>query len=109
MYALSGLDIALWDILGKAATLPIYKLLGGAQCDRLPAYASLLKYGETNAVGRYCEEALGRGYRDLKVHETGRQEIVAAARRLRAHNGGGLVGDVNSPLVAPGGPAAGAP
>ena len=99
MYALSGLDIALWDVLGKAANLPIYKLLGGAQCDRLPAYASLLKYGETNALVRYCEEALGRGYRDLKVHETGRQEIVAAARRLRAHNGGGLMVDVNAPWV----------
>jgi len=97
MYALSGLDIALWDILGKAKNQPIYKLLGGAQREKLPAYASLLRYGDTDVVVRTCEEALGRGYRDLKVHETGREEITAAAKLLRRHNGGALMVDVNAP------------
>jgi D-galactarolactone cycloisomerase len=97
MYALSGLDIALWDILGKAANLPIYKLLGGAQCAKLPAYASLLKYAETDVVVGTCIEALGRGYSELKVHETGRDEITAAAQLLRRHNGGSLMVDVNAP------------
>jgi L-alanine-DL-glutamate epimerase-like enolase superfamily enzyme len=97
MFALSGLDIALWDILGKAANLPIYKMLGGAQCAKLPAYASLLKYADTKLVVRYCEEALGRGYSELKVHETGRDEIAAAAHLLRKHNRGALMVDVNAP------------
>jgi D-galactarolactone cycloisomerase len=97
MYALSGLDIALWDILGKAQNTPIYKLLGGAPCTKLPAYASLLKYGETDVVVRTCEEALGRGYRELKVHETGCEQIAAAAHLLRRHNGGSLMVDVNAP------------
>jgi D-galactarolactone cycloisomerase len=97
MYALSGLDIALWDILGKAQNMPIYKLLGGAQCAKLPAYASLLKYAETDVVVRTCEEALGRDYRELKVHETGRAEITAAAQLLRRHNGSSLMVDVNAP------------
>jgi L-alanine-DL-glutamate epimerase-like enolase superfamily enzyme len=97
MYALSGLDIALWDILGKSKNLPIYKLLGGASCEKLPAYASLLKYGDTDIVVRTCEQALGRGYRELKVHETGRAEITAAAQLLRRHNGGSLMVDVNAP------------
>jgi len=97
MYALSGVDIALWDILGKATNKPIYELLGGAQFSRLPAYASLLKYADADVVARTCEEALNRGYRDLKVHETGREEITAAAQMLRRHNGGGLMVDVNAP------------
>jgi D-galactarolactone cycloisomerase len=97
MYALSGLDIALWDILGKSKNLPIYRLLGGAPCAKLPAYASLLKYGNTDIVVRTCEDALGRGYRELKIHETGRAEITAAAQLLRRHNGGSLMVDVNAP------------
>jgi L-alanine-DL-glutamate epimerase-like enolase superfamily enzyme len=99
MYALSGLDIALWDILGKAAGLPIYKLLGGCALDKLPAYASLLKYNNVDNVARVTEEALGRGYHDLKVHETGRAEITAAAKILRQKTGAGLMVDVNAPWV----------
>src|SRR5664279_5655954 len=86
MYALSGLDIALWDILGKATNKPIYKLLGGAQCEKLPAYASLLKYADTDVVVRTSEIALGRGYHEIKIHETGREEITAAANLLRRYN-----------------------
>ena len=92
-----GVDIALWDILGKATNKPIYELLGGAQCEKLPAYASLLKYADKDVVVRTSEEALGRGYRDLKVHETGREEITATAQILRRHNGGALMVDVNAP------------
>ena len=97
MYALSGLDTALWDILGKTQNQPIYKLLGGAPCAKVPAYASLLKYADTDVVVRTCEEALGRGYRDLKIYETGRNEITAAAQLLRKQNGGALMVDVNAP------------
>jgi D-galactarolactone cycloisomerase len=97
MYALSGLDIALWDILGKSKGMPIYQLLGGKPCAKLPAYASLLKYNDTDVVVRTCEQALDRGYSELKIHETGRNEITAAAQVLRLHNGGSLMVDVNAP------------
>jgi D-galactarolactone cycloisomerase len=97
MYALSGLDIALWDILGKSKGLPICRLLGGEPCAKLPAYASLLKYGDTDVVVRTCEAALDRGYSELKIHETGRAEITAAAQLLRRHNNGSLMVDVNAP------------
>lgn len=97
MYALSGLDIALWDILGKAANLPIYKLLGGASATKLPAYASLLKYGETAAVETYCEQALSRGYAHVKVHETGLGPIAAAVKLMRQQRGTPVMVDVNAP------------
>ena len=68
MYALSALDIALWDIAGKAAGLPLWRLLG-ATPQQLTAYASLLRYGDARSVAAACERALARGYRDIKLHE----------------------------------------
>ena len=78
MYALSAIDIALWDIAGKLAKLPLYRLLGGSSRQELPAYASLLRYGETAAVRRYVERALKRGYRHIKLHEIMESTIGAA-------------------------------
>src|SRR5262249_47933910 len=69
IYALSGIDIALWDNAGKVAGLPLYRLLGGGTRADLPAYASLLRYGAADAVAFYTEQALKRGYRDIKLHE----------------------------------------
>ena len=78
IYALSGIDIALWDIAGKAAGLPLYRLLGGSARADLPAYASLLRYGTASAVAHYTEQALGRGYRHIKLHEITVPEVKAA-------------------------------
>src|SRR5881409_2635036 len=78
IYALSGIDIALWDIAGKVAGLPLYRLLGGGPRADLPAYASLLRYGDAKAVAFYTEQALKRGYRDIKLHEITLPEVKAA-------------------------------
>jgi D-galactarolactone cycloisomerase len=69
LYALSGLDIALWDIAGKAAGLPLWRLWGGKPVGTLASYASLLRYGAPDLVAAACERAVGRGYRDIKLHE----------------------------------------
>lgn len=80
MYALSAIDIALWDIAGKLAGLPLYRLLGGSPRDKLPAYASLLRYGEAGAVTHYVGRALQRGYRHIKLHEITVEPIEAARK-----------------------------
>jgi D-galactarolactone cycloisomerase len=78
IYALSGIDIALWDIAGKLAGQPLYRLLGGSGRADLPAYASLLRYGTAGAVAHYTEQALARGYRHIKLHEITVPEVRAA-------------------------------
>jgi L-alanine-DL-glutamate epimerase-like enolase superfamily enzyme len=79
-YALSGLDIALWDIAGKAAGVPLHRLLGGAQRQSIPCYASLLRYAEPPLVAQYCERALSEGHSAIKLHEVS-DAAVAAGRR----------------------------
>ncbi len=92
-YALSGLDIALWDIAGKAAGKPIHQLIGGAKRASIPCYASLLRYNEPKLVARYCEQAVGEGFGAIKLHEI-TDEAVAAARRAVPDNVA-LMCDVN--------------
>ena len=79
VFAISGLDIALWDLAGKAAGKPLYELLGGAKRTRLPCYASLLRYAEPKLVAEYCRRALGEGYDAIKLHEI-TDDAIAAAR-----------------------------
>jgi L-alanine-DL-glutamate epimerase-like enolase superfamily enzyme len=59
MAAISGVDIALWDILGKSAKQPVYRLLGGRTKPRIPVYASRLY---SDKLDKLAEEA--RGYKD---------------------------------------------
>ncbi len=101
MFAFSGIDMALWDIAGKVAGKPLYQLLGGKERDTIPAYASLLRYGDADVVVHYCEEALGRGYKDLKIHEITEKEITAAAEVAKRHGAGALMVDVNAPWTVP--------
>lgn len=95
IYALSAIDIALWDIAGKLAGLPLYRLLGGSERQNLPAYASLLRYGDAGAVAHHTAEALSRGYRQIKVHEIEIAPIKAA--REAAGDGIALMVDCNCP------------
>jgi galactonate dehydratase len=90
MTAISGAEIALWDLVGKACGQPVYKLLGGRCHDRLPAYANGW-YGGADTPEEYAERAraaVARHYRALKFDPFGtawkdlspRQEEEAVAR-----------------------------
>ena len=92
-FALSGLDIALWDIAGKAAGKPLHALLGGARAGRLACYASLLRYADGALAARYCEQALGAGFGAIKLHEV--SEPVIAAARAAVPGSAALLLDVN--------------
>ncbi len=84
--ALSGLDIALWDIRGKLEGVSVSTLLGGAKRPRVECYASLLQYyGNPEYLKRNTARALERGYRQIKLHERS-AEAIAAARDVTGYD-----------------------
>jgi L-alanine-DL-glutamate epimerase-like enolase superfamily enzyme len=93
MFAISGFDIALWDIAAKAQHKPLHALLGPALRDAVAAYASLVRYGESALVDTYCRQALAQGYRNIKLHEIDPQVIRAS--RQACGPGIGISVDVN--------------
>jgi D-galactarolactone cycloisomerase len=95
MYAMSGLDIALWDIAGKAAGKPLADLLGGARRQDFPAYASLVRYNDPALVARNAKAAVERGYRAIKLHEIGVEQVRAAREAIGP--GVKLMMDTNCP------------
>jgi D-galactarolactone cycloisomerase len=95
MHALSGLDIALWDIAGQAAGKPLHALIGGTPRPTLPAYASLLRYGDNALVAQHAARAVGEGYAAIKLHEI--DETVIAAARAAVPREMPLMFDVNCP------------
>jgi L-alanine-DL-glutamate epimerase-like enolase superfamily enzyme len=69
MMAISGIDIALWDIVGQATRTPLYRLLG-AYRDTLDAYASAGFYAEGKSAEALAEEVgayASRGFRTVKI------------------------------------------
>ena len=79
MFAISGFDIALWDLAAQAQHKPLHALLGPALRTETAAYASLVRYGDAALVQKYCRQALAQGYRDVKLHEPD-ADVVRAAR-----------------------------
>jgi len=86
-HAISGIDIALWDILGKVAGQPISRLLGGRYREAIKPYGSLLM-SEDGRMRDQLQAALAKGFRALKIGwgPFGRksravdEKVVAAAR-----------------------------
>jgi L-alanine-DL-glutamate epimerase-like enolase superfamily enzyme len=66
MSALSGIDIALWDLLGQSLGQPLWRLLGGRCRDRVPAYASG-GWAPVGAIGKQLLQYVERGHRAVKM------------------------------------------
>jgi len=64
--ALSGIDIALWDLLGRALGQPVWRLLGGCYRDRVPAYASG-GWAGVGGIGKQMAQYVEQGHRAVKM------------------------------------------
>jgi len=65
-HAISGIDIALWDLFGKALTQPVARLLGGVYRTRIKPYGSLL-FAEPDPLRDKLQQAVSRGFKAIKL------------------------------------------
>ncbi len=66
IHAISAIEMALWDIKGKALGLPVYKLLGGAFRTEIPAYCSVLMPDSEDEIKRIVDTYMPQGYCGIK-------------------------------------------
>lgn len=83
--ALSGIDVALWDIVGKVRGAPLYRLLGGKVRDKVPVYATALYPEEASLVAARARAFADQGFHGVKIKVGFDLEqdirIVSAVRR----------------------------
>jgi L-alanine-DL-glutamate epimerase-like enolase superfamily enzyme len=77
-HTISGLDIALWDLMGKALGQPVARLLGGSYRDRIRPYASIL-FDDPPRLAEKLREQVARGFRAIKM---GWRPFGRVSRRL---------------------------
>jgi L-rhamnonate dehydratase len=98
MVAISAVDIALWDLLGKSAKQPVYRLLGGRTKARIPVYASRLYSVELNEVADEAQRYKAEGYKAMKLRfgwgptdgAAGMQRNLNLVRTVRETVGDGI-------------------
>ena len=79
--AVSGVDIALWDILGRALGEPLWRLMGGRYRERVPAYASG-GWAPVGSIGKQMLQYAERGHRAVKMR-VGLQDASVDASAAR--------------------------
>ncbi|WP_309121151.1 mandelate racemase/muconate lactonizing enzyme family protein [Paenibacillus sp.] len=82
--AITAVDIALWDLLGKSVGLPAYRLLGGAHRKRIPAYVSGIPRNSRDERVQLALEWKARGFEAIKLHlGYGVREDASIAAEMR--------------------------
>ena len=94
LYAISGIDIALWDLLGKREGKPVCDLIGTRR-QEFPVYARFLRCTSYEALEKTCAAALDEGYETVKLHEITVDRMRLARRSLGARTA--LAVDTNCP------------
>jgi L-lyxonate dehydratase len=98
MVAISAVDIALWDLMGKSAKQPVYRLLGGRTKPRIPVYASRLYSTPLDELAAESAKYATEGYTAMKLRfgwgpthgAEGMQKNVALVRTVRETVGDGV-------------------
>src|SRR5215831_19282151 len=98
MVAISAVDIALWDLLGKSAKQPVYRLLGGRTKPRIPVYASRLYSTPLKELASESAKYKKQGYKAMKLRfgwgptdgAEGMQKNIALVRTVRETVGDGV-------------------
>jgi L-alanine-DL-glutamate epimerase-like enolase superfamily enzyme len=98
MTAISAVDIALWDLLGKSAGQPVYRLLGGRTKKRIPVYASRLYSMPLDQLRQEAQRYVDQGYKAMKLRfgwgpvdgAEGMQKNIALVRTVREVIGDGI-------------------
>ena len=98
MAAISAVDIALWDLLGKSAKQPVFRLLGGRTKPRIPVYASRLYSIELSELAAEAKRYKKEGYQAMKLRfgwgpadgAAGMQQNVALVKTVREAVGDGI-------------------
>src|SRR5947208_14847487 len=91
MVAISAIDIALWDLMGKSAGQPCYRLMGGRTKARIPVYASRLYSTPLDELAAEAKKYKAEGYKAMKLRfgwgpvdgAAGMQKNVALVRNVR--------------------------
>lgn len=86
MEAVSGVDIALWDLFGKAVGLPIYQLLGGGYRERVNAYASGIRGNTPEELADDARRWMADGFTAVKMGTSrlGQREAIERVRAVSA-------------------------
>jgi L-alanine-DL-glutamate epimerase-like enolase superfamily enzyme len=98
MVAISAVDIAVWDLLGKATKQPVFRLLGGKTKEKIPVYASRLYSQPLDDLAKEAKQYKDQGYRAMKLRfgwgpadgAVGMQRNLELVRTVREVIGDGI-------------------